>query len=196
MPREVDCGENVDIQKVFRSFCTRVYSNGSRGDEVTESPPFDQANAAAFALALFGWARDTTNGDTKDIVVHCDACFARVGLWMYEGIDESGQSGGGLQPTLCANETHFHDCPWINKRTQEALMESSSAVENHNAAWKALSIFLDRMNGALVPEDESGASAASMDRAMREVADKERFRKVKELTRSFSYKKADRSKGG
>lgn len=205
LPREVETGRKMDTQKLFQSFIDRVYADrgdlasaNTEGGDTAEVPQYNNANSTAFTLALVGWARDTNSKDAKDVVIHCGACFARVGLWMYEHDTESGEalSGGGLLPTLDAAETHYFDCPWVNSATQQPSSPSTTLKSSRMLpAWETLVSFLDSTTKTSpTPMAQNlDASTASSNRAARDIADKARLKKARELTQSFSFKKSKAS---
>ena len=200
MPSDVQCSGDMDTKRIFGRFCARAYSSrvavgppGAEGDGISGAPPFNDASSAAFTLALHGWERVVGSKDPKNVVVRCDACFARVGLWMYEHVDD-GQllTGGGLQPTLYAHELHYDDCPWINAATQQSGLRAESNAKESKSASGILTTFLDgtgeMANKGVGSEAES--DMASLDGDARDNADKQRFKKVRELTRTFHMSKA------
>ena len=202
MPSDVQVNGDLDVKRIFSQFCARTYPShaaavpsGTEIESPTNAPLYNDVNSAAFTLALYGWARDTGNKDPKNVVIRCDDCFARVGLWMYEHIDASGQllTGGGLQPTLDASEVHYDDCPWINAATQQAGSHAGlTGMESKSSASDILATFLNR-TGELASNGVAttlGANRASPDRDAQHAADKQRFKRVRELTRAFHMSKA------
>ena len=201
MPSDVQVNGDMDVKRIFGQFCARAYPShaaavppDTESESATNPPPYNDVNSAAFTLALYGWARDTGNKDLKNVVTRCDACFARVGLWMYEHIDASGQllTGGGLQPTLDASEVHYDDCPWINAATQQSGSHTGlTGMEPKRSASDILATFLNRA-GEMASNGMGtalGTSRTSPDRDMQDAADKQRFKRVRELTRAFHMSK-------
>ena len=196
MPREVQPSTYLHIEDIFNYFCIKAYpshtnssQSGSNEKDTVTSPQFDDFNTSAFILALYGWTPDPKNKDSKDLIISCDACFARVGFWMYEHFDKDGQllSGGGLQPALDAVGVHYHDCAWINGSAQQCIVQTSSGQKLISAS-EALIRFLDR--GGVTASSNTEAPPVTLDRAARDAADNERFKKIRELTGSYSFKKA------
>ncbi|KAK3113392.1 hypothetical protein LTR53_009353 [Teratosphaeriaceae sp. CCFEE 6253] len=77
--------------------------------------------ATALEIALHGWRGSHDSGTD---LLHCNACFQRIGLWMYEP---------GYRPTRTSSddddedasvidlvEMHREHCPWRNPDTQKA----------------------------------------------------------------------------
>nr|OQO22030.1 hypothetical protein B0A51_08440 [Rachicladosporium sp. CCFEE 5018] len=104
---------------------------------VLSSPDADQTlKCTALGIALHGW-----RGDSElDIdLLHCDACFQRIGLWMYQpgyvpgrGV-LSAEDNDGAEPeqaTINLLEMHGMHCPWQNAGSQAA----SGTFEGMNAS--------------------------------------------------------------
>lgn len=115
-------GEPTQIQE-----CQATEDSG----EATENP----TNKAAFVLAFFGW---DIYEDKSAGLVSCEACFRRLGLWMYKPKDD-GQSP--IYPTLDVANEHLDYCPWINSTTQSGTGkrtgQSAEAAERHSG-WQVL----------------------------------------------------------
>lgn len=91
------------------------------------NPP-EAGSARAFEIAMHGWRGSSESGND---LLHCDACFQRVGLWMYQpdynrrsrssgndsAQDEDDAEGVGV---LDLTELHRDHCPWRNPVTQKA----------------------------------------------------------------------------
>lgn len=77
--------------------------------------------AKALEVALHGWRGSKDSGNE---LFQCDACFQRVGLWMYQpnykasrpALDDGEQSSA----TVDLVELHRDHCPWRNPNTQKA----------------------------------------------------------------------------
>ena len=80
------------------------------------------AQINALDIALHGWRGETESGTQ---LLHCDACFQRIGLWMYQPDyrpahskpdDEDSQDAA----TIDLVEMHRDHCSWRNATTQKA----------------------------------------------------------------------------
>ena len=77
--------------------------------------------STALDIALHGWRGSTESGSE---LLHCDACFQRVGLWMYQ----PGYRRRPAEPeeevsdplTVNLIELHRDHCPWRNAASQNA----------------------------------------------------------------------------
>ena len=87
----------------------------------SEEQPTPEDSLKALEIALHGWRGSE---DTGNELLHCDACFQRIGLWMYQpgykpahssSDDESGDSA-----TIDLVEIHREHCPWRNAHTQQS----------------------------------------------------------------------------
>nr|OQO21969.1 hypothetical protein B0A51_08521 [Rachicladosporium sp. CCFEE 5018] len=132
--------KNVAIRSLPRDD-SALLPPGKLADElpanVLSSPDADQTlKCTALDIALHGW-----RGDSElDIdLLHCDACFQRIGLWMYQpgyvpgrGV-LSAEDDDGVEPeqaTINLLEMHRMHCPWQNARSQAA----SGTFEGMNAS--------------------------------------------------------------
>ena len=93
---------------------------GLLGEQIQETPP--AVYSKALSIALHGWRGSK---ESSSQLLHCDACFQRIGLWMYQpgyksaytDSDEEGDSGIA---TIDLVELHREHCPWRNPTTQKA----------------------------------------------------------------------------
>ena len=199
MPREVGPRTDKAHDNLFNRFRRLAYhinvslvsQTVTDSSERAEPPESNEKNDAAFVLALYGWARDPFSKSSKDVVIQCNTCFARAGLWMYERIARDGQlfTGEGLQPILQADELHYSDCPWINSKTQMAHTGDTESLPLI-PAWEVLATFLRRVNEASENGGTTQDKPMDMDKATRNALDKARFERVRALTRSFNLHKS------
>ena len=77
----------------------------------------------ALTIALHGWRGAHESGSE---LLHCDACFQRIGLWMYQPDyrpshkSEAGEEQHDDPPILDLTELHREHCPWRNADAQMA----------------------------------------------------------------------------
>ncbi|TKA72511.1 hypothetical protein B0A55_07031 [Friedmanniomyces simplex] len=75
----------------------------------------------ALEVALHGWRGSHDSGND---LLHCDACFQRIGLWMYQPGYRQSRASSDNDDEDAANldllELHREHCPWRNPETQKA----------------------------------------------------------------------------
>lgn len=76
----------------------------------------------ALRIAMHGWGGSSESGTS---LLQCDACFQRIGLWMYQPYyrpphrTEGGEIENAGEPTTVdLLEMHRDHCPWRNAETQ------------------------------------------------------------------------------
>ncbi|KAK6538979.1 hypothetical protein TWF694_010527 [Orbilia ellipsospora] len=81
--------------------------------------PKDQLKQNALILALFGWAKDDKESSVE--MVKCDACFRRLGLWLFvkrpSVTEEEGDDFSSMSRLNVVDE-HRDYCPWVNAASQ------------------------------------------------------------------------------
>ncbi|KAF3907965.1 hypothetical protein ABW21_db0208026 [Orbilia brochopaga] len=79
----------------------------------------DQPKKNALVMALFGWAKDDNESSVE--MVKCDACFRRLGLWLFVkrpgSSDEDGDEFSSMYRLNVVDE-HRDYCPWVNAASQ------------------------------------------------------------------------------
>ncbi|KAK4636329.1 hypothetical protein CLAFUW4_00392 [Fulvia fulva] len=86
------------------------------------TPP-DQHMSKAFEIAMHGWRGVSDSGNQ---LLTCDACFQRIGLWLYQPdykrprSRSSDHEEDADDAVLDLVETHRDHCPWRNSQTQQA----------------------------------------------------------------------------
>ncbi|KYG41552.1 hypothetical protein M433DRAFT_7861, partial [Acidomyces richmondensis BFW] len=87
-------------------------------------------DAKALEIALHGWRGSSDAGND---LLHCDVCFQRIGLWMYQPGYQPSHIGEDDEeeypPTVHLVEMHRDHCPWRNPTTQKA----SGTLSGQNA---------------------------------------------------------------
>lgn len=83
----------------------------------------EQVQARALDIAMHGW-RGTSELNAE--LLNCDACFQRIGLWMYQpgyraraAMDEDDDNNNSTA-TIDLLEMHREYCPWRNSHSQQA----------------------------------------------------------------------------
>ena len=78
------------------------------------------ASQRAIEIAMHGWHGSSISGNQ---LLHCDACFQRIGLWMYQHDYRPTRSSASdideQSSTLDLVELHRDHCPWRNPQTQK-----------------------------------------------------------------------------
>jgi hypothetical protein len=179
-------------------------------------PPTDATHpvaSKALAIALHGWRGTSDSGND---LLHCDACFQRVGLWMYQPGYRRASTASTATATTTADadapdtdpttidlvEMHRDHCPWRNPHTQHttgSLAGLNAAEILHRVAATCVrdqrrrSAAHDPAGGA--PRDEEVASpepgTPSSILSREEVArqDKERESRMRKLKGLFNIKR-------
>ncbi|KAK4507396.1 hypothetical protein PRZ48_001131 [Zasmidium cellare] len=123
----LDISKSIDQVKTRPSdtFNEKVLNDLSPDVLALSDPPQTSA-PKAFEIAMHGWRGSKESGND---LLNCDACFQRVGLWMYQpdyrrpGTSSSIQTpdeddaDAGLLDLI---ELHRDHCPWRNPVTQKA----------------------------------------------------------------------------
>lgn len=86
-----------------------------------EEQPTPEDSLKALEIVLHGWRGSEDSGNE---LLHCDACFQRVGLWMYQPdykpVRSSSDDDSGEPATIDLVEMHREHCPWRNAETQKS----------------------------------------------------------------------------
>lgn len=164
-----------------------------------------ESKAKALGIAMHGW-RATSESYAE--LLHCDACFQRVGLWMYQPgyrtssssttADEEEDTG---PPTIDLVEMHREHCPWRNAQSQHAsgslaglnaceilgrVVSTYAREQRRRTAERAV----PRPEDLADVEDETPLPVLSRDEVDR--LDKERESKLQRLKKLFSIKRPSR----
>ncbi|KAI7155085.1 hypothetical protein KC349_g7215 [Hortaea werneckii] len=87
-----------------------------------EEQPAPEDSLKALEIAMHGW---TGSEDSGNELLHCDACFQRIGLWMYQPGYKPARSSPDDDDQTAAIvdlvELHREHCPWRNPDSQSAL---------------------------------------------------------------------------
>ncbi|KAK0300734.1 hypothetical protein LTS00_000992 [Friedmanniomyces endolithicus] len=173
---------------------------------LSENDQTSKDAARALGVALHGWRGSHDSGND---LLQCDACFQRIGLWMYQpgyrqSQARSGESEDDDSATLDLLELHRDHCPWRNAETQKA----SGTLSGLNASQilhRVVSTYAReqrrkfnevqkpaRQSGAEGPDEEVDVEAPFSPAPSREEVekqDKERESKLKRLKSLFPIKR-------
>ena len=212
IPAHVEIPGTVKLESIIEQlpddFCKGT--GRTEYDDPTLTPT-DLINRPAFTLALFGYRAD---GLAANPMATCDACFRRVGLWLYK--ESSSKPSETVEsedvitpgdPTMAKLDVlaeHRAYCPWVNGKSQ-----NGSRVANGSAGWEVLVEALNRHQpGQKTDADQmdlidfirstppGGSKAGSMteqvgintDRATHDARDAERWSRLRQLRRAFVFK--------
>ncbi|KAK5729979.1 hypothetical protein LTR17_011496 [Elasticomyces elasticus] len=174
-------------------------------DLLDEADSTSKGAPRALDVALHGWRGSQDSGND---LLHCDACFQRVGLWMYQpGYQQSRASSDDdddSMATLDLLELHRDHCPWRNPGTQKA----SGTLSGLNASQilqRVVSTYAREQrrksdmasktpqqledNDHVDDEDLSAPASPAPSKEEVEQQDKERESKLKRLKSLFSIKR-------
>ena len=189
-----------DLSKQFM-----VFSNQSLdAANMSDSPVLDKE---AFMLALFGWQAETEH-DLK--IATCNACFRRLGLWLYlpkENSNGSSDETESVMSRLDLIEEHRPYCPWINESSQngDILAYGYSPESTRLAGWEISANVVQNIRHTLkeyldieIPTNTGSPISAStnLDKAVRDAYDQERWSKIRKLKQVFRVKRTKRAGGG
>lgn len=164
--------------------------------------------AKALEIALHGWRGSSASGND---LLHCDACFQRVGLWMYQpgykpsrtSSDDSSEDVTTAQLDLL--ELHRDHCPWRNAEIQNASgtlaglnasqilqrVVSTSAREQRRRSDEQVKATQPPQSDVADAEDapDNNAEVVSLSRVEIEKQDKERESRLFKLKKLFTIKR-------
>jgi hypothetical protein len=130
--------EGVDVARIINELpmeFLKGLQNEAEGPSMVED-----INAYAFGLALFGWRADN---EYMDGMASCDACFRRLGLWLFRGNDNSdvqvSDDPDAITPVISkldVAQQHREYCPWVNSLSQNGTEDPKGPWEG--AGWEVL----------------------------------------------------------
>ena len=162
--------------------------------------------AKALEIALHGWRGSS---EFRADLLHCETCFQRIGLWMYQPgykpgkqtdePDENDDEDGNAVIDLV--EMHREHCPWRNAATQNA----TGGLAGLNACQilhRVVSTYAreqrrksDEQRGVPDESEAPGSPLAERPKPSREeieLQDKERESKLKRLKKMFTVKRSSK----
>ena len=174
--------------------------------ETSDASEDTTSSERALEVAMHGWRGTKESGSQ---LLNCDACFQRIGLWMYQPDyrppgheSEDGESEDGAVIDLV--EMHREHCPWRNPTTQKAS-GSLKGLNTCQILQRVVSTFArdqrrrsdeQTQNGATDPTEDTDATPTDAPLLSRdEVAaqDKERESRLRKLKAMFTIKRRSKS---
>ncbi|KAK3714064.1 hypothetical protein LTR37_008093 [Vermiconidia calcicola] len=169
---------------------------------------------SALEVALHGWRGSTESGSE---LLHCDACFQRIGLWMYQpgyrpAASHSDDYEDGADPAIIdLVDMHREHCPWRNAATQRASgsLKGLNACEimyrvvstyardqrrrsdEHSATTNNVEADQERDAAADATEDSESPAVLSREEVARQ--DKERESRLRKIKSLFMIKRRSKS---
>ncbi|KAM3415579.1 hypothetical protein BST61_g9100 [Cercospora zeina] len=158
----------------------------------------------AFEVALHGWRGAPDSGND---LLYCDACFQRIGLWMYQpeyiALRRRPSTTDNEEDDASVDlvEMHREHCPWRNPETQKAtgsLAGLNAAQVLHRVVATAARDHRRRSHEAvtIAGASEQAQEAAEMStetptltRAEVAQQDKERESRMRKLKKLFNIKR-------
>ncbi|KAK5133879.1 hypothetical protein LTR08_007210 [Meristemomyces frigidus] len=168
-----------------------------------EEQPTPEDSLKALEIALHGWRGSE---DTGNELLHCDACFQRVGLWMYQPGYKPAHSSidddAGDSAIIDLVEMHREHCPWRNAQTQKSAgslsglnasqilqrVVSTCARDHTRRSEEQQRAGAQREDDEL-DDDASIPASPAPSREEVEKLDKERDSRLKKLKSLFSIKR-------
>ncbi|MCJ1282409.1 hypothetical protein MMC26_001732 [Xylographa opegraphella] len=183
-----------DLSKQFISFLQQPLGTANLPDNLI-------LNKEALMLALFGWQAETEH-DLK--IATCNACFRRLGLWLYlpkENTNGSFEVKEPIMSHLDLIEEHRLYCPWVNVSSQngDVVPQGVSPDSTGLAGWEILAKVVqntrhtlnDFSDNELQTNTGSPSSANThLDKSLRDAHDQERWAKIRKLKQVFRVKRA------
>ncbi|KAI9781745.1 MAG: hypothetical protein M1839_005738 [Geoglossum umbratile] len=137
LPSNLSTPDTLDIRRLAKQVPVEFLLSYSPSSPTAESSQSSETvlNDEAFVLALFGWQAEV--GHITGLVT-CEACFRRLGLWLFKGRTPEDASMSRLD---VINE-HRDYCPWVNSLSQSGGGGSSKKpktdVNGQKAGWEVL----------------------------------------------------------
>lgn len=170
----------------------------------------------AFETALHGWRGSSESGND---LLHCDACFQRVGLWMYQpdyltkrrraddGEEEEEEAEEADEASVDLVEMHREHCPWRNPATQKATgslaslnacqilqrVVATAARDHKRRSHKPVAVAAVHIQEGAEEEGELPELTRTFSRAEVAQQDKERESRLRKLRNLFNIKRKSTS---
>ena len=173
-------------------------------DVIPSSDTEESLKARALEIALHGW-HGTTEYRTE--LLNCEACFQRIGLWMYQPGYRPGKSKEDVDPEdegdMKVNlvEMHREHCPWRNPVSQNATgslagLNASQILHRVVSTWTKEQRRKSTEQQGVVENVESvdglEVERPKLSREEIERQDKERESKLRKLKKMFTVKRSSK----
>jgi hypothetical protein len=174
----------------------------------SSAEPDGDVDVQALETSLHGWRGST---ESNSALLHCDACFQRIGLWMYQpGYHAAGavsEDDDTDDPsTVDLVEMHRDHCPWRNAATQKAsgYLKGLNASEVLQRVVSTCARDHRRKSQEQAPAAEGEAEPSTVEKepdieppvlSREEIArqDKERESRLRKIKNMFTIKRRSKS---
>ncbi|KAM0723498.1 hypothetical protein Q7P37_000485 [Cladosporium fusiforme] len=161
--------------------------------------------ARALEIALHGWRGSS---DFHADLLHCETCFQRIGLWMYQPGYKPGKKPSDNDDeeeeeiaTIDLVEMHREHCPWRNATTQKAT-GGLAGLNASQIMHRVVSTYAreqrrrsDEQNRGVEDVQTPGSPEVEVPKLSREEIerqDKERESRLRKLKRMFTVKRSSK----
>lgn len=161
--------------------------------------------AKALEIALHGWRGSSEH---RADLLHCETCFQRIGLWMYQpgyrpgkASEEDDSENDDEVTVIDLVEMHREHCPWRNPVSQKATgalagLNASQILHRVVSTWTREQRRKSNEQQEVVEEVQSVGSPEverpKLSREEVERQDKERESKLRKLKRMFTVKRSSK----
>ena len=215
VPPLVKLPDGLDLDDLFTQFTTCLAhfkpaaSIETRSDTANDpsTSVSESVKQKALAIALFGWRGDQSISIMGSDILRCDACFRRLGLWMWQ---KRPAPADGPVDDYCrifeGHGEHLRYCPWVNAATQNAGRAPADDPQERLAGWPTLAKLVAATARSLRPPeprpqpreepgtpDAAAETEASETPAERDAKGKEKLARWKRLRKAFSFQKLRKS---
>ncbi|KAI5208397.1 hypothetical protein AUEXF2481DRAFT_30709 [Aureobasidium subglaciale EXF-2481] len=215
-PAELSPSPNKILANLPISLLENIQDKTDAEKEPEETKVSDETKQKALKAAVCGWQ---ASGESSTQLLFCDACFQRVGLWMYQpdykphtfGDDDDEEQE---DRSLNLLQLHREHCPWRNPTTQAATGKYAGKSA-HTILLDVLDRYIDEQRrrsrgtiqrpvtaGSEVESDAGATDAGTEDLTLEQLAsmpdltraetekhDKERLSKLRRLKTVLGFKK-------
>ncbi|EEP76358.1 predicted protein [Uncinocarpus reesii 1704] len=164
---------------------------GRQAGQATQTP----INQPALSLALFGW---DLCGDMHAGLASCNACFRRLGLWMYNPKEDGSSS---IYPNLDVVNEHLDYCPWINAATQSGTQKKPGQA----AGWEILERVIRNLyrrktwsaepTASVLDDQDENQDSKEVDAEARKAKDREWWARLRRVRQALQVKGPKKNKG-
>jgi len=178
-------------------------------DVIPTSDIESSLKAKALEIALHGWLGSSEH---RADLLHCETCFQRIGLWMYQPGYRPGKTNSKSKQdddvendedvtVIDLVEMHREHCPWRNPVSQKATgslagLNASQILHRVVSTWTREQRRKSNEQQEIVEEVQSMGSPEverpKLSREEVERQDKERESKLRKLKRMFTVKRSSK----